>query len=183
MNNKPKIILHTCCACCLAGVIENLTEFIPLIFYYNPNIYPEAEYKKRLQEVIKVAKLYGLELIEGAKDFQAWTLYIKGFENEKEGGERCKLCFRLRMKKTKEKAKQLNINYATTTLTISPYKNFKIIKAISEGLNDNGFNFIVYDFKKKEGYLKSIKESKRLGLYRQHYCGCVYSLRDNNNEK
>ncbi len=161
-----------------------LPEFNPVLFFYNPNIHPEKEYLKRKREVIRLAEFWNLEVIEGPYHdeewgFKKWFKLTSSLKHEPEGGKRCSVCFGLRLRYTAMKAKELGIKYFTTTLTTGPNKPARIINPIGRRWAQYyGVEFVEEDFKKKNGYLASVRMSKQLGLYRQHYCGCVYSLRD-----
>lgn len=178
---KEKIFLHICCAPCSTEVIERLKKrFKIILFFSNSNIYPKQEYKKRLYDAKKISKIYGLKLIKDDYQHELWLKNIKkvkDYKKLKEGKERCKACFEFNLKRTAEKAQELKIKNFTTTLTVSPYKNFKIINSIGKDIGKKlGLNFIEENFKKQDGYKKSICLSKKHRLYRQHYCGCEFSL-------
>ncbi len=179
IKNK-KILLHTCCAPCAAGVVLKLklhynAEIIS--YFYNPNIYPEKEFKRRYEEVLKLSEFFDFKVIEGEYESNLWFEKTKKLKNEPEGGRRCFICYGLRLIKTAEKAKELGISYFTTTLTISPHMNHKIINRIGKSIGrKTGISFIEENFKKENGYLYSVKISRELNLYRQHYCGCLYSI-------
>ncbi len=177
-KEKKKVLLHVCCAPCATHVINRLKLAYNLtFFFYNPNIYPEYEYKKRLENAKKIAEKLRVPLVEGKYDPDNWLKAVKGYEEDKEGGERCSICFNFRLEKAAKYAKENNFNLFTTTLTISPYKNSKIINLIGKDLEQKyNIPFFESDFKKEDGYKKSIELSKRFDLYRQHYCGCVFSL-------
>lgn len=182
-NKVPKLLLHSCCAPCSSYVLEYLSNYFKItIFYYNPNIYPNSEYQKRVEEQKRLLKIiktkYPIDYIEGNYDYELYSNNIKGLENEIEGGKRCFVCYRLRMEEAARQAKELNFDYFTTTLSISPYKDFKVLNEIGEELaNKYNINYLYADFKKKNGYLRSIELSKKYNLYRQSYCGCEYSLK------
>lgn len=175
---KNKIILHACCAICSGYPITLLKEmgYNPIIYFYNPNIYPEAEYQKRLEAERILCEALNCELIEG--DYETETFYkaAKGLENEPEKGRRCDKCFELRLLKTAQLAKKLGINEFTTSIVISPHKNFQKLTQIGQKIAGE-YNLIyqAIDFKKKDGFLKTNKISKELNLYRQNYCGCEFS--------
>lgn len=179
----PTLLLHSCCAPCSSQVITCLTNYFNItILYYNPNIYPEEEYLKRKNEQIKlikeINKVNKLEIMDCDYDNDIYEKEIKGLENEKEGGSRCYKCFTLRLEKTAKIAKKNNYDFFSTTLTISPYKNSKLINTIGEELEKKyNVNWLYSDHKKKDGYKKSIELSKKYNLYRQNYCGCIYSKR------
>ena len=174
MVGRKKLLLHSCCGPCSTAVIERLKEFFDItVFFYNPNIHDKVEYQKRFEEQKKVCEFYNLSLIEGDYDDFNFFSLVNGKETEKEGGERCHICYAMRLKKTFEKAKELKFDFFTTTLTVSPLKNAEYINKIGINLDKEGF--LVSDFKKNNGYLRSIELSKELGLYRQNYCGCKFS--------
>ncbi len=177
----PTLLLHSCCAPCSSYVIEYLSEFFKItVFYYNPNISPEAEYayraneQKRLIENMPVKNK--VNFVEGEYKPEDFYQVCKGLENEPEGGARCAKCFQLRLSKTAEMAVNGNFNYFTTTLTISPLKNAQLINNIGQEISDKyGVPYLLSDFKKREGYKRSIVLSEQYSLYRQNYCGCVFS--------
>ena len=177
----PSVLLRSCCATCSSYVIEYLSEYFHLtIFYYNPNISPREEYDKRKNEQVRLIKemntKYSVDIIDCDYDNDLYEVKIKGLENEPERGRRCDVCFNLRLEKTAYKAKELNYDYFATTLTVSPYKNAVLINEIGLAIgNDFGINYLVSDFKKKNGYKRSIELSHEYNLYRQNYCGCKYS--------
>ncbi len=175
---KKKILLHICCGICAADSIKRLKKegYSVSGYFYNPNIYPYQEYLRRGKEAKKIAKFYKIKLIESDYDSDKWQKKCAKFSNEKEGGMRCNLCFALRLQKTCQEAIFKKIDYFTTTLTISPHKNSQKIFKIGEKVG--GDKFLKIDFKKKDGFKKAIEISKKLNLYRQNYCGCIYSLRD-----
>lgn len=179
----PTLLLHSCCAPCSSQVITSLTKYFDItILYYNPNIYPEEEYLKRKEEQIKlikeIDKINKLEIIDCDYDNDIYEKEIKGLEEEKEGGSRCYKCFNLRLDKTAKIAKTNNFDFFSTTLTISPYKNSKLINLIGKELEKKyNITWLYSDHKKKDGYKKSIELSKKYNLYRQNYCGCIYSKR------
>ena len=186
-NEKPTLLLHSCCAPCSTQVIDFLYDYFALsIFFYNPNIYPLDEYEKRKYNQIKLIeklKSEGKEIkyIDGDYDTDSFEQIAHGYENEKEGGERCSRCFELRLQKTAEVANKMNFNFFSTTLTVSPHKNSQLIEKIGRKF-DGKSKFFFYDFKKKDGYKKSIEFSKKYNLYRQNYCGCRYSLQIGENK-
>lgn len=184
----PTLLLHSCCAPCSSYVLEYLSQYFYItVFYYNPNIYPDEEYKKRVieqQEFIrKFPMKYPVKFIEG--DFEKDLFYekTKGKEQIKEGGERCFLCYELRLEKTAKLAKELSFDYFTTTLSISPLKNAEKLNEIGERLGKTyNIPYLVSDFKKKNGYKRSVEISKEYEMYRQYYCGCVYSKKQRDEE-
>ena len=179
-----ELLLHTCCAPCSSACIERLSDrFKIIILYYNPNITDKDEYDKRLAEVKRFIKeipnKYGIDIIDAKYDPDSFFEISRGLEKEKERGKRCYKCYKLRLEETAKVAEENNIKYFATTLTLSPYKKADWINEIGEELN-NKYNttYLYSDFKKKNGYKRSIELSKEYNLYRQDYCGCVYSLRD-----
>jgi len=176
---KQKLLLHVCCAPCSTHVINELKKDYALtLYFFNPNIHKEDEYKKRLNEVKKLALKLNLPLLIGKYNIDKWFNATKGQEKEKEGGKRCSTCFFLRLDNAAKAAKKNKFNSFTTTLTVSPYKNSTVINLIGKRLKDKyNINFLEADFKKQDGYKKSIELSKKYNLYRQNYCGCLYSIR------
>ena len=180
-NSTPTLLLHSCCAPCSSYVIEYLSQYFSItVFYYNPNISPEREYQYRVSEQKRLISLMPVgntvSFLEGEYEPTEFYGVCKGLEKEKEGGKRCEQCFRLRLSKTAEKAKELSFDYFTTTLTISPLKNAPLINAIGKELSEKyGVAYLYSDFKKKEGYKRSIVLSREYQLYRQNYCGCIFS--------
>ena len=181
-NSVPKLMLQACCAPCSSYVLEILSNYFQItIVYYNPNIYPYEEYIKRLDEVKKLIKLiksrYPIDILEVEYDKAAFDDISKGLEFEPEGGARCHKCYYLRMEKVALLAKKNNYDYFTTTLSISPYKNAEVLNNIGAFLeNKYNIKYLYADFKKKEGYKRSIELSKKYNLYRQEYCGCEFSI-------
>jgi len=173
-GEKPKLLLHCCCAPCSSAVIERIKEFFEITFYYyNPNIYPEAEYSLRSEEFKKL----GVDVVVENYNHNDFLNLIKGKENEKEGGVRCEICIAERLNKSFQHAKENNFDVVTTTLTISPHKNCDYINSIGEQLQDKyGVKYLHADFKKQNGYLRSIQICKELKIYRQDYCGCEFSI-------
>lgn len=176
LDYKPKLLLHSCCAPCSSYVITYLKEFFDItVLYYNPNIEPVEEYKKRKEEQIKLIKELDIKMLDIDYDNESFETKILGLENEPEGGKRCLICYQLRLEKTAQLG-QKNYEYFATTLTVSPHKNAYIINNIGKNLeNKYDIKYLQSDFKKKEGYKKSIILSKEYNLYRQNYCGCLYS--------
>lgn len=178
------LLLHACCAPCSTACLERLANFFKVtIFYYNPNITEKNEYQKRIEEIKKLLTLinpkYKVELLEGDYDPKVFLDMSKGLENEPERGKRCYKCYELRLKETAKIASQLGFNNFATTLTLSPHKNCDWINEIGGNLDkEYESNYLYSDFKKKEGYKRSIELSKKYDLYRQDYCGCIYSKRD-----
>lgn len=169
----PRLLLHCCCAPCSSAVIEKLKQFFNITFYYyNPNIYPQEEYLLRQKEFLKL----GVEVVADNYNHNEFLQLSKGLENEPEGGIRCKACIAKRMEKSFEYAKANNYDVVTTTLTISPHKDCEFINELGEKLQEKfGIKYLHADFKKKNGYLRSIQICKELGIYRQDYCGCEFT--------
>jgi predicted adenine nucleotide alpha hydrolase (AANH) superfamily ATPase len=166
------IFLHSCCAPCSSAVLEQLKKYYHIIlFFYNPNIMPAEEYEKRLAEQRRLASILDVELIEGEYDNTAFLKVVRGLESEPEKGRRCEACIRLRLEKTAKAAKTRGIDTFTTTLSVSPHKNAEMINKILVELSENALS---EDFKKKDGYKRSLELSKEYGFYRQNYCGCVF---------
>jgi predicted adenine nucleotide alpha hydrolase (AANH) superfamily ATPase len=179
---KNKILLNVCCAPDATHTINALREsdFEPVTFFYNPNIHPRDEYYKRVDDMKKLAVRTCTENIEDVPyDIKEWFRLCKPFSKEPERGRRCEVCFRMRMDKTAQKAKELNIEIFATTLTISPHKDTVLINRIGkEAAKKYGGKYYESNFKKQDGFKKSIVLSKEHDLYRQDYCGCSYSLLD-----
>ena len=177
-NNRNKILLHSCCAICSAHPIQLLKEqgYEPIAYFYNPNIQPHEEYLKRLQAQEELCKKLDCELIIENYETDLYNDVMVGYENHAERSERCGRCFELRLLKTAQKAWELNINQYTTSISISPHKDFNKIKTIGEDFSKKfEVEFLPFDFKKQDGFLKTNKIAKELGLYRQNYCGCEMS--------
>ncbi len=171
-----RLLLHICCAPCGVYPLQRLREYKPTLFFYNPNIHPLEEYEKRLSEVIKISCHYKTPLIIGSYDKDKWFLAVKGLEKEKEGGKRCEVCFSLRLTATANKAIEKGFTRFGTTLAISPHKNSNLIKRLGMEIAERfGLEFLSEDF--REGFKEGIAISKELSLYRQRYCGCIYSQR------
>ena len=171
-GKKPVLLLQCCCAPCSSAVIERLREhFTVKLYFYNPNIYPEAEYQKRLEQFDKLLSGdfgEGIEQVAAKYDQAEFFDFVKGMENEKEGGARCARCFILRLRETARKAKEIGADYFCTTLTVSPHKNAEVINSIGMKLQEEyGVKYLLSDFKKKEGYKRSTELSKQFDLYRQ----------------
>lgn len=181
-----KVFLHSCCAPCSSYCLEYLSEYFEVIvFYYNPNIYPEEEYRKRVVEqkefIRKFPAKHKISFVEGEYHPQDFYDAVKGLEQVKEGGERCFVCYRMRLLEAYEYAKKYEADYFTTTLTISPLKNAEKLNEIGEEIARSGegkVEFLPSDFKKKNGYKRSVELSNEYGMYRQDYCGCVFSKRE-----
>lgn len=187
LTSKKKLLLHSCCGPCSSYVITYLIKCFDItILYYNPNIYPYEEYLKRKEEQIKVIKKLQkdgkIDILDCDYDNDIYEKKIKGLEDEPERGKRCEICYRMRMEKTASYAKKNGYDYFCTTLSVSPYKNAKLINKIGKDLEDiYKVKWLYSDFKKKDGYKKSILLSQKYNLYRQNYCGCVYSKKTTSN--
>lgn len=181
LNGKPKLLLHSCCAPCSSSCIERIKEFFDVtVFYYNPNIDTKEEFCHRESEQKRLCEKLGVGFLSDGYNPEEFYSFVKGLENEKEGGARCEKCFYLRLKRTAEQAKKSNYDYFTTTLTLSPLKNSELINSIGETIEEEtGVKFLPSDFKKRNGYLRSIELSREYGLYRQNYCGCEFSKNKN----
>ncbi|MBT6518792.1 epoxyqueuosine reductase QueH [Candidatus Woesearchaeota archaeon] len=179
-KEKPKLLLHVCCAPCSTHCVEVLKkEYDVTLFFYNPNIHPQFEYDKRLSDAKKISEKYDVGLIIGDYDYKEWIKAITGLFDEKEGGKRCEKCFEYRLFKSAQTAKELEMSLFTTTLSISPHKNFKHISKYGKKFGaEFGIEFLEKDFKKQDGFKKSRDLSKKLGLYRQKFCGCIFSYDD-----
>lgn len=171
------ILLHICCGVCAAGTASVLlSEGHSLTgYFYNPNIYPAEEYRRRLENAHMVAGHLGFRLVEGAYHHEEWLLAMKGLENETEGGRRCQVCYRLRLGQSYRFMMESGLEAFTTTLTISPHKLAAIINQV--GMEVGGERFLQRDFKKKDGFKKAVSLAKEWDVYRQSYCGCIYSLK------
>ncbi len=179
-KEDSNLLLHACCGICSAYPVSFLKDagYNVIVYFYNPNIFPDTEYQKRLEAEKTLCSHFGVDLIEEEYNQEEFFDYVKGFENEPEKGLRCDRCFELRLSKTAEKAKELGIKNFTTTIVISPHKNFQKLSAIGEEIAaKTGLTFLSIDFKKKDGFLKTNKIANSLSLYRQNYCGCKFSLR------
>ena len=205
LDAPKKVFLHSCCAPCSSFCMEYLRQYFDVtVFYYNPNIMNEEEYRKRVAEQQRLIDVYNqideaivltaektneaignvirklrkIAFVEGNYDVDRYLECIKGLEDCKEGGNRCGKCFELRLRETAQVAKELSMDYFTTTLTISPLKNAQLINQIGNRIGEEmGIAFLPSDFKKNNGYLRSIELSKEYNLYRQDYCGCDFSKR------
>ncbi len=184
LKEGTELLLHACCAPCSSAVLERLANYFKIsIFYYNPNITDKDEYDKRIEEIKKLISLihpkYPVKLIEGDYTPEKFMSMAKGLEEEPERGKRCYKCYELRLEETAKIAEKLGFQVFATTLTLSPHKNSNWINEIGEKLNkEYNTTYLYSDFKKKEGYKRSIILSKEYNLYRQDYCGCIYSKRN-----
>ena len=179
-GERPRLLIHSCCAPCSSSCLEKLTPYFNVtVFYYNPNIMDETEYYKRLNEQKDfLLKRYNGDVlvVDGLYNVNEFLTAIKGLETAKEGGERCKRCYRLRLEETAKTAKELHFDYFTTTLSVSPHKNATWLNEIGKELESiYGVKHLYADFKKGGGYLRSTELSKEYNLYRQDYCGCDFS--------
>ena len=180
-GTRPTLLLHACCAPCSSYVLEYLTRYFQItLFFYNPNIYPQEEYDFRAAELARLVEEMGLagdvKILYGKYDPQVFYDMAKGMENLPERGERCKECYALRLREAARAASEGGFDYYTTTLSISPHKNADWINEIGEELGARyGVRHLPSDFKKKNGYKRSCALSEEYGLYRQDYCGCVFS--------
>lgn len=180
-GQKPRLLIHSCCAPCSSYVLEYLNQYFEItVFYYNPNISPQSEFEKRAKEQCRLID----EMLPDANiktviaDYDANEFFdtVKGLETEPEGGGRCLKCFELRLEKTAQLAKEQGFDFFTTTLTISPHKNAQILNDVGGKMASKyGVDYLFSDFKKKNGYRRSCELSEKYGLYRQNYCGCVFS--------
>lgn len=180
-NYSKKILLHACCAICSAYPISLLTDmgYSVVVFFYNPNIYPQDEYFKRLEAQKALCEHYGCELIVAEYEQDEYFEFVKGLENEPEKGLRCDKCFELRLKRTAKMAQVLNIKTFTTSIGISPHKNFEKLTQIGQSIaKEYGLEYFAQNFKKQDGFLRTNQISKSLNLYRQNYCGCKFSIRN-----
>ena len=180
-GRRPTLLLHACCAPCSSYVLEYLSRYFQItLFYYNPNISPESEYRYRVSEVKRlVAEMLpdsDVTVVEGRYDPERFIQAVRGLEGEPEGGKRCRVCFQLRLEEAARQAQALGCEFFTTTLSISPLKNARTLNEIGEELAPiYQTRYLVSDFKKREGYKRSIQLSAEYQLYRQDYCGCIYS--------
>ena len=178
---RPKLLLHSCCAPCSSYCLQYLAEYFHItILYYNPNISPKEEYEKRVAEQKRLLRelpvRYEVSFMEGSYDPDRFFEMAKGLEDVPEGGERCFRCYEMRQREAAVYAKEGGFDYFTTTLSVSPHKNAQKLNEIGLALEQEyGVRYLVSDFKKKGGYLRSIELSREYDLYRQNYCGCVYS--------
>ncbi|MBE5786118.1 MAG: epoxyqueuosine reductase QueH [Clostridiales bacterium] len=179
-GRRPRLLLHSCCGPCSSAVIERLAAHFDLtIYFYNPNIEPEEEYAHRLSEQIRLLSLLpaGASLLPCPYDHEAFQAFAERMADAPEGGERCLSCFALRLDETARAAKSHGFEYFTTTLSVSPHKNAENLNRIGRAAGEkHGVKYLMADFKKKNGYLRSLELSKEYDLYRQDYCGCLYSI-------
>ncbi len=180
-NIRPKLLLHACCAPCSSYVLEYLTNYFDItVFFYNPNISPESEYLHRVNEIKRLISEMcpSVKFIEGRYEPKKFYEMAKGLENEPERGARCVKCYRMRIEESAVIAKQNNFDYFTTTLSISPQKDSHVLNSIGKEISEiYNVPYLYSDFKKKGGYKRSIELSAEFHLYRQNFCGCIYSKR------
>ena len=180
-GERPRLLLQSCCGPCSSYVLEALTPYFRVtVLYYNPNIQPRAEYDLRLENQRKIIAALptpsAVDILECDYDGEKYDAAVKGLESEPEGGTRCTVCFRLRLEETAKRASELGYDWFCTTLTVSPHKDAERLNQIGSTLGERyGVPFLPSDFKKREGYKRSIQLSKEYELYRQDYCGCLYS--------
>lgn len=183
-GSPPRLLLHSCCAPCSSAVLEYLSQYMAItVFYFNPNIFPEEEFLHRIAEqkrlISELPCKNPVQFMEQGWQSERFYSAIKGLENIPEGGERCFACYRLRLEETAKLAAEKGFDYFTTTLSISPYKNADKLNEIGEELAEKyGVKHLPSDFKKRDGYKRSIELSAEYGLYRQDYCGCVFSKKE-----
>lgn len=187
-DTLPSLLLHSCCAPCSSYTIEYLSDYFKItVLYYNPNISPREEYEKRKEEQIRLINSLPVknkvDFLDCDYDSTEFFDIAKGYESCKEGGERCFRCYELRLRETAKKAKEKGFDYFCTTLSISPLKNVQKINEIGLKLQgEYGVSWLPSDFKKREGYKRSIEISREYNLYRQNFCGCVFSKKEANDE-
>lgn len=183
-GDVPTLFLHSCCAPCSSYVLEFLSQYFKItVFYYNPNIYPDEEYYHRVKEqqefIRRFPAKHPIDFVEGDFDKDAFYTAVKGMEQLPEGGERCFICYELRLRESAKYAKERGMDYFCTTLSISPLKNAEKLNEIGARLAEEyGVSYLPSDFKKKNGYKRSVEISREYGMYRQDYCGCVFSMRE-----
>lgn len=181
-NAVPRLLLHSCCAPCSSYCLEYLSNYFEItVYYYNPNIEDEEFERRYLEQVRLVSELpviHPVSVVKGEHDTGVYYRLVSGHENDPEGGERCRLCFELRLEEAAKYAKENGFDYFTTTLSISPLKDAQLLNTIGREMSERyGVPYLFSDFKKKNGYLRSIELSRQYSLYRQDYCGCVFSTR------
>lgn len=176
-GKKPTLLLHACCAPCSSACLDRIKDdFDVTVYFYNPNMDSAEEFSRRETEERRLCEALNIKLLVEEYDGAEFYCVAKGFEKEKEGGKRCERCFNLRLTKTAEKAKEKGFDYFTTTLTISPLKSADLLNEIGKKIaEEKGIPFLPSDFKRRDGYKKSVELSKKYGLYRQNYCGCIFS--------
>ena len=182
-GERPKLALHACCAPCSSAVLERLREaFEIVVYYYNPNIAPEEEFRRRAVEqrrLVAEMPLRDVRVEEGEYDAERYYALVRGHEDDPEGGARCAICFEQRLRATAAFAREIGAPYFTTTLSISPLKDAQLLNALGGRIaEEEGVRYLHSDFKKRDGYRRSCALSEEYGLYRQDYCGCVFSRRE-----
>ncbi len=188
-QETPALLLHSCCAPCSSYCLEYLSNYFRItLFYYNPNIFPEEEYAKRVKEqkrlISQLKTAYPVTFSEGVYEPEKYFAMVKGREEEPERGARCAVCFRMRLLEAAKAAKEIGADYFTTTLSISPLKSAQLLNAIGEEIAiEEGISYLPSDFKKRNGYKRSIELSEKYGLYRQDFCGCVFSKAERMQQK
>lgn len=181
-SSNKKILLHACCGICSGYPISLLQDmgYTVIVYFYNPNIYPHEEYNKRLEAERTLCKHFGCELLIGEYEPEVYYKFVEGLENEPEKGKRCDKCFELRLSQAAKKAKELGIEEFTTSMVISPHKDYEKLTFIGEKVASNyGLRYISTNFRKQDGFLKTNQISKSLNLYRQNYCGCKFAMKNN----
>ncbi|MEO0025721.1 MAG: epoxyqueuosine reductase QueH [candidate division WOR-3 bacterium] len=178
---NPRLLLHICCGPCATVVIERLQgQYQITSFFYNPNIFPPKEYQRRCEAAERVAAFYNIRLIPGVYDHEAFLRAVSGLELEPEGGSRCHVCFRLRLLAAARQAKELGFTLFASALTVGPNKQAAVIDSLGAEVGAGlGIGFLAGDWKKQDGFRRSVELSRQLDLYRQHYCGCEFSLKKN----
>ncbi len=176
---KPQLLLHICCGPCATVVIERLAAQYQITgFFYNPNVFPQEEYEHRCEAVARVAAFFNIPLLCGEYDHKVFLSSVSGLEAEPEGGSRCHVCFRLRLRAAARQANELGFSLYASTLTVGPNKRAELINRLGkEGEAQSGVCFLAGDWKKGDGFYRSVELSRQLGLYRQNYCGCEFSLK------
>ncbi len=194
LEGRPRLLLHACCAPCASSVTERLLEYVePVLYYYNPNIMPREEYDRRAGELLRLGEILGVKVIIEEYDVDTFLSAVKGLEGEREGGARCPVCFTARLERTAQRAREMGIGWFSTTLTVSPHKNPELVNGVGIALSDRDLTradgteagpmapgegelyFLPADFKKREGYKRSIELCRQYGIYRQDYCGCSFA--------
>ncbi len=189
LKGKKSLLLQSCCAPCSSAVLERLENYFTItLFYYNPNISSKEEYQKRYTELVRFVKEIdkgrNITVIDGGYEKEVFDTCVQGLEDIPEGGERCFRCYQLRLLKTALYAKEHHFDFFGTTLTVSPYKNSKKLNEIGKELEEKyQVSYLYSDFKKREGYKRSIFLSKQYQLYRQDYCGCIYSKKEQDKKR
>lgn len=189
LGHVPRLLLHSCCAPCSSYVLEYLSDYFSItLLYYNPNISPQKEYEERISEqkrlISELPVRHPVTFLAGSYEPERFYEAVTGMESCPEGGERCEVCFRMRLREAAEAAKEGGFDYFTTTLSISPLKNAELLNAIGAELSgEYGIPYLYSDFKKKNGYRRSVELSAQYGLYRQDYCGCIFSKMERERRK